>query len=394
METSGTIPAAGDSWKYFPQPYFYVLQTATSRLNGLSGMLGGFAEYFALTDANNAAVGGQASALATFDGDPFPADDQLPDGEDTPHDRALANLKVALVNLDRLHFDAAHGVLTDEATVADGVATPGSQVTTVDAAYAIVALRAALRSISSTLVLYSNDTPDVIGAPTALDATSQNGAPAPLPARVLQLIAAQADFIVAKLVGASGAVANGYDLAADQADSSATLIESEASAIRGLLEAYLATSNNSYRLVAERIYDDLDQRFWMADVSAFRTSAGVDDVMTWTPTAFGTLQGALRQYWKLVATQSGDEAVATEVLDRVTRSNKLVLNGWDDFNGDSKVQFPMECTGAGLQQGERALTGELSQPADGSDRDHDCVQEISYAKAPAALAATLVLKRR
>ena len=36
----------------------------------------------------------------------------------SPHDRALANLKVALVNLDRLHFDAAHTVLTDEEPIA------------------------------------------------------------------------------------------------------------------------------------------------------------------------------------------------------------------------------------------------------------------------------------
>ncbi len=392
-ETAGTPPAAGNAWQYFPQPTFFAVQTATSTLTGLTGLLGGLAEFFALTDANNASVGGQASALATFDGDPFPADDQLADGEDTAHDRALANLKVALVNLDRLHFDAKHAVLADEATVAAGVATPGSTVTTVDAAYAIVALRAALRSISSTLVLYSNDTPDVVGAPTALDGTSQAGAPAPLPARMLQLIRAQADFIVAKLVDGSGAVANGYDLAAGSADPSATKLESEASAIRGLLEAYLATSDNSYRLAAERIYADLDARFWMTDVRAYRTTAGVDDVMTWTPTAFGTIQGALRQYWKLVATQSGDETVAAAVLARVVRTNKLVANGWDDFNGDNSVQYPSECTGAGLQQGERALTGELSQPADGPDRDHDCVHEISTVKAPAALAATLVLKR-
>jgi hypothetical protein len=393
-ELGGIAPAAGDSWKYFPQPIDFVVQTATSRLVGLTGLLGGLAEFFALTDANNATVGGQSSALATFDGDPFAADDQLPDGEDTPHDRALANLKVALVNLDRLHFDAAHAVLTDEATVTGGVATPGSQVTTVTAAYAIVALRAALRSISSTLVLYSNDMPDVVGAPTALDAAPLQGAPAPLPARMLQLIAAQADFLVGALVSSDGAVANGYDLAAGKAYASATKLESETSAIRGLLEAYLATSDNRYRLAAERIYEDLDARFWMADVRAFRTSAGVDDVMTWTPTAFGTLQGALRQYWKLVATQSGSEAVAEEVLARVQRTNKLVANGWDDYNGDNLVQYDTECTGAGLQQAERALTGELSLAADNGDRDHDCVLEIARAKAPAALAATLVLRRR
>jgi hypothetical protein len=58
------------------------------------------------------------------------------------------------------------------------------------------------------------------------------------------------------------------------------------------------------------------------------------------------------------------------------------------------VQYPEECTGAGLQMAERALTGELAKAEDGGDRDHDCVQEISVAKLPAALAAEVVLKRR
>jgi len=58
------------------------------------------------------------------------------------------------------------------------------------------------------------------------------------------------------------------------------------------------------------------------------------------------------------------------------------------------VQYPDECTGAGLQMGERLLTGELSHLIDDGDRDHDCVQEISVVKLPAALAGRLVLTRR
>ena len=73
--------------------------------------------------------------------------------------------------------------------------------------------------------------------------------------------------------------------------------------------------------------------------------------------------------------------------------NKLIANGWDDANGDNKVQYPAECTGAGLQMAERALTGELSHKGE-SDRDSDCVQEISVAKLPSALAAQIVLMRR
>ena len=349
---------------------------------------------FALTDFNNADVGGLPSSRATFDGDPMPADNGKPDGEDTPHDRALADIKVAVVNIDRLHCDAGNKVLVDESTVAGGAVQRGQTVTALVAAYSIVGLRTALRAISSSLTLYSNDTPDTVGAPTALDGVTLGGSSAPLPARMLQLIRAQADFLIAKLVAADGSVANSYDLGAGAADASPTRLESEASVIRGLLDAYLATSDTKYRVAAMRVWADLDKRFWMSDVRAYRTTAGVSDTLTWTPLAFGTIQGAMRQYWKIVGKKPGNEQLAAELLERVQRTNKLVLNGWDDANGDNKLKYPDECTGAGLQMAERALTGELSHPADGADRDHDCVKEASAAKLPAALAGQVVFKRR
>jgi hypothetical protein len=392
-ETNTMQPVMGDSWETFPQPTAFAIAQPASRLRGLSALAGGFAEMFALTDFANAQVGGLPSSRATFDGDPFPADDPTVLGEDTPHDRALACIKLAIVNIDRLHFDAAHAVLVDESTVQGGAAQLGTTVSAVTASYAIVALRTALRSISSSLTLYSNDTPDTVGVPTALDAAPWSGSSS-LPKRVLELIRAQGDFLAAKLVNADGSVNNSYDLAAGQADGAATQLESEAAVIRGLLDAYLATSDVKYRNAAELAYADLDARFWMRDVRAFRTTAGVDDTLTFTPVAFGAMQGALRQFWKLVGKRPGNERLAAEILERVQRMNKLVLNGWDDANADNKVQYPKECTGAGLQLAERALTGELSHPDDAGDRDHDCVKEVAAAKMPSALAAELVLKRR
>ena len=164
--------------------------------------------------------------------------------------------------------------------------------------------------------------------------------------------------------------------------------------IRGLLDAYLATGDTKYETAAMRVYADLDTRFWMSDVRAFRTTAGESNTLTWSPVVFGAIQGALRQYWKLIGNRPGNERLGAEILERVQRNNKLILNGWDDANADNKVQYPKECTGAGLQMAERALTGELSHPADGPDRDHDCVKEISAAKLPSALAGQIVLTRR
>ena len=70
----------------FPKPS-YALASADSDLLDLAGLTAGYSAFYALTDTANADVGGSQPALAYFDGDPFPADDQLADGEDTLHER-------------------------------------------------------------------------------------------------------------------------------------------------------------------------------------------------------------------------------------------------------------------------------------------------------------------
>jgi hypothetical protein len=385
-ETPGTTDPA-QATRYFPQPTSLAVAYGASRLAVLSGLIGGYAEAFAFTDRNNAQVGGSIPFEATFDGDPFPQDDGLPDGENTLHDRALGILKIALVDLDRLHFDPSARVLVD---------TAGStHVSTVELAESILALRNAYRSLNGSLQLYSNDTPDTLGAPSALDAAPlpDAGYPGTLAGHLIDLIAAQADFLSTQLIDANGTVSNGYDLAAQALDPGPTVLESETGAIRALLEAYLATSNVAYRNQATTVYADLQQRFWMPDVRCFRTTQGVDSPMQFTPIRFGLLSGALRQYYKLVASDPARQAEAVQLLAELKRSYKLILNGWDDVDQDDIIQFPQECQPARLELGERALTGELGRPGDNGDRDSDCIREISFVGLPAALGAELDLHR-
>jgi hypothetical protein len=142
------------------------------------------------------------------------------------------------------------------------------------------------------------------------------------------------------------------------------------------------------------VYADLGARFWMEDLRLYRTTAGQDDLMAYTPLRFGMLQGALRQYYKLVAGGPGRAAEGAELLQRIVRLYKLVLNGWDDFNQDGVIQYPDECLWGSLEMGERALTGELGHPVDIGDRDHDCIREISKVGLPAALGEELDLERK
>ena len=399
--TEQNVADAGEETLYFPQPTAFAISDAQSTLHSLSGIIGGFAEAFAMTDANNAQVGGSAPFRITFHGQRsngtqlFAADDGLPDGESTLHDRALGLLKIALVDLDRLHYDSSNRVLVDAATVSASGVVRGTSVSTVELAASILSLRNAYRALNGSLQLYSNDTPDTLSQPSALDTAALTGAPylGTLSSHLTSLIRAQADFLSLKLVDSSGAVANSYDLAAGAADTSPTDLASETSAVRALLDAYLATSDEKYRALATTIYADLTKRFWMQDARIFRTTAGVDAMMKYTPVRFAMLQGAMRQYFKLVASSPERASEGQTLLWRLTRMNKLILNGWDDRNGDNVVTAPAECLSGRLQMGERVLTGEMGLVADDGDRDHDCVPEISVVGLPAALGAELDVTR-
>ena len=77
------------------------------------------------------------------------------------------------------------------------------------------------------------------------------------------------------------------------------------------------------------------------------------------------------------------------------RINKLVVNGWDDANGDNKRAVPRTSAPAAACRWPSARSPASCRiAADEGDRDHDCVPEVSAAKLPAALAGQVVFKRR
>lgn len=388
-----------------PKPARPGIATKQSQLSDLLALIGAYAEVFALTDLNNPDVGGSSTVRPVLDGDPFPLDNGMPDGEATTHDRALAVLKLAIVNIDRMHADPTTGALVDSAELSGTTVARGTHVSTVEVARSLVALRTAYRALTSQLTLYSNSTPDRASTTTALDASPMKGIPGgvTLAARLQQLIKAQADFLSKKLVAADGLAVSGWSLAGDKADDTGATLEAQAAAIRGLLEAYLATSNTDYRARAQAAYTVLEQRYYHKDLRLYRPTPSEENTFKFSPLRFGLLQGALRDMYTQVGSRPGQETLAAELEERIGRLNKVVLNGWDDANKDGKVDYPGECIRVeatlprgGLQMAERALTGELGieAGANTSDRDKDCVPEIDDAKLPASLAAELVLVRK
>jgi hypothetical protein len=392
----------------FPNPTGYAIASADSHLLDLAGLLGAYSSIYALTDLNNADTGGSQPAEVYFDGDPFPVQNQTPDGSPTLHDRALAMMRVLVVNMDRFHVDASTGIFVDDARAGSGTLTAGTTLSADVAAYALLSLRTARRALDSELTLYANTSPDTEGIPSPLDSfPAVDGVT--FAARLDQLINALSDFFISKLTTASGLAYAGWNVTAGAASDTGVSLDAHTAAIRGLLVAYLATGQTKYRDRAAQVFSRLDAVFYDPSARIYRPTAGDhSSTVTFTPRRFGLLQAALRDTYELYAALPGQGALAALIEDRVGRLDKLVLNGWDDRDQDQLVEWPGECAQMGtgpdgqpmalgaLQMAERTLSGETGSlgpfvPDGGmrvitTDREHDCVPEISAAKLPSALA--------
>ncbi len=399
-----------DDGSAFPRPA-YSLSSADSHLFDLLGMLLGYSEIYALTDTGNADVGGSQAARAYFDGDPFPADDQKADGEPTLHDRALGVLRVALVDLDRLHVDPASGLLVDDVAMKGASPSRGTTISTISVAYSILALRNALRSLSSQLRLYSNNKPDTAIARTPFDALP--GHPpsgGTLVGRMQQILRAEAKLLLDHLTDESGRAWDGWDVAKGARLDDHDVLDAHTAALRGLFAAYLASGDVRYRQRAIAVFDRMQSVFYDAGARIYDASPAPTDSVEYTPLRFALLQSALRDMVELVALRPDQQALEPVLEARVGRLDKLVLNGWDDRNENRLVDWPGECVNVknglprgGLQMAERTLTGETGSKQDQflpgqrnatSDRDHDCVPEIDDAGLPAALAGSVTFHIR
>jgi hypothetical protein len=372
----------------------------TSRSVDLSALLLGYSMFFAETDARNVGVGQRIGLQLTFDGDPFAADNGLPDGENSAHDRALSVLRVAVIDLDRAHFvplSGGAGAIVDTATVANGVPTPGSTVTTTNLAHSVIALRQALLSLNGAITQYGAADPDpaadvngILNTP-AIHPTAP-GAATTMSPRLRQLIAATGTFARDVLTKADGTVANGATIASGVATptTDATSVESQAAALRALTETYLVTNDPSYLDRARAVATKLETSFYDAPARMFIGVLGGAVDVSMTPERWGWLESALRETHKVLHVE-GDPSLGRAVLeDRIARSIKLFLNGWDDLNGDQSVDTKTECLAGRLQQAEQALTGELGLDAFGqpaTDRDLDCVPEVPAKQSASVLAS-------
>lgn len=416
QETDETCTVAPGVTTTLPKPTAFSIEDGGSHLLDLAGLIGTYSSLYALTDAANTQVGGSQPVLAYFDGDPFPVQNQAPNGSPTLHDRALAMLRVALVNMHRMHVDPGSGIPVDDVSISGGAPVRGKTLQSTTAAYALLALRTMRRTLTDQLTLYLNTKPDTACVATPLDSPAAVKGQ-PMTALLNGDIGVLADLFYSKLTDATGRAWPGWDVSKGAVTSDDDLLDSHTAAVRGLLLAYLSTGDTKYRDRALAVFERVDSIFWDPRARIYRPVAGdTSSTVTYTPLRFALVQAMLRDTYELVASVDGRASLASLVLDRVARMNKLVLNGWDDRNGDGKVDYPQECafqpiehaddpgggeSKGGLQMAERTLSGETGSVSDvfdggprvaAKDREHDCVPEISVAHLPSALADSITFQ--
>lgn len=379
----------------YPTITALTISDATSRSVDLSALLLGHAMFFGMTDPRNAGLGQRVGLQATFDGDPFAADNGLADGEDTAHDRSLSVLRVAFIDLDRMHADPTLGVLMDSATVNSGVVTRGDTVSVTALSHSLIALRQTLLSLNGSITQYGAPDPDPAAdlggmLNTAIIHPLGGGTPS-MSARVRQVFLTNAAFVRDVLTKADGTVANTAMVSKGVATAStdATLLESQAAAIRALVEAFLLSGDDTFRVRGQAVAKRLESVFYSAAARMYRAQDAGPDQIHINAERFSWLQSALRETYKVLQSP-GDPALDRTVLaDRIGRVHKLFLNGWDDLNGDQSVDTKTECLVGRLQMSEQALTGEIGRDNNGvatADRDSDCVRELAHVKNASVLA--------
>ncbi|MGH7298619.1 MAG: hypothetical protein ACRELB_27005 [Polyangiaceae bacterium] len=383
----------------YPGVASLAIADASSHSVDLAALAQGYSLFFGMTDARNAAVGQQIGLQIAFDGTTFPADDGVADGESSPHDRALAVMRVAFVDLDRIHTDPVTDVIVDSATIAGGTVARGSTVTATALGHVVVGLRHLLMGCNASVTQYGSPDPDAskdaLGILNPVPIHPPGAATPPLfSAYVRQVLLRQAAFVRDVLTTPSGTVANGATLSGGTwtPDGAPALVESQGAALRVLVEAWFLTQDTSYRDRAQAVARTLLTAFWSEPGRMFRAQAGGPDDVVMSPERFAWLQQSLRETYEAIWIP-GDPLLDRGVLeDRIQRVNKLYLNGWDDLNGDQNIDDPQECLGARLQLGEQALTGEIGTTTNGvtqpsePDHDHDCVLNIATAKVGSVLA--------
>jgi len=260
-------------------------------------MLWPLAEFYGYSDQRPANINQRIGFRAVFDGDPFPVAPKAnlqgdPLGTvvaDDPYSLAQLLLRITTQNLTALYYNESAGTFVDQ--WADG--KMGDTITTLDAAYVLVALQIYQRAIDALPVGYASATS---GKPLGTEEGKE----------ALKLLTTQADFMLDKLVGSDGLVADSYKIGTGAAETHSVL--TQFAAVRGFGAAFLATGDQKYRNAARDAYLAAEKHLFDDQLGIFVDTPG--QTFEVSPFVAGVVSGAIRELMLNLVARSGESEQA------------------------------------------------------------------------------------
>ena len=296
-----------------PKPTSFVVTDASSKLWDQISFLWGTVSFQNMADPNNSSEGPHLAYKSVFDGDPFPAS-MSETGMPGPFDLFMGASKILSMNLLAMHFNQTEGTFVDNSNLIGGSVQQGNQITTFNAGYTLAILKQVVEEFNG--MDLSNMTKNAI--------------------------VAQANFIINSLYDGNGKFYNSYTIGTG-ADNSATTVEAQAAAIRGLIAAFEVTGDVNYKNAADKGYDYLINNFYVASAKGFKTTED-NLIATYTPLNFAVIAGALRES-NLVLNKADAPLIYTRFFKVV--ANKMQLSegassgeSGNDSDGDGVPFIP------------------------------------------------------
>lgn len=275
-----------------PKPTSFVVTDASSHLWDQISFLWGTVNFQNMSDPNNTSDAAHLAYKAVFDGDPFPAP-MAQTGIPGIFDLFMGASKILAMNTLAMHFNSTEGTFVDVSNLVGGAVQQENSISTFTAGYALAIFKQVVEEFNG--MDLSNMAKDAITA--------------------------QANFIINKLYDGNGKFYNGYTIGVG-VDNSATTVESQSAAIRGLIAAYQVTGDINYKNAADKGYDYLISNFYVAKAKGFRTTLG-NDIAKYTPLNFAAIAGALRES-RLVLDKQDAPIIYTRFFKQV--GNKMQLS--------------------------------------------------------------------
>ncbi len=212
-----------------------------------------------------------------FDGSPFPAA-KAQTGKPGPYDLMRGTSRMLFRNLLAMHYDSKRGTFVDISHVERHSIERGKRISTINAAYLIVALEAFIREFEGT----------------------------PLETMARTAMTSQARFLIAHLGNGQGGYGKHVEAGSRKRIRPQYLI-AQAAAIRALYVAHRVTGQDMFRQAADDAYAYLLQHYYIPEKQLFRTRKHADKAI-YTPRVVALISGALRE-----AAQEGGHADAPAI---------------------------------------------------------------------------------